>query len=473
MLKIPTLLVLLCSLVHADSIICCGGDRVFIVDKTGQETWTWQASDSPQIPANAHALFRTTDECKPVGEHILITSSSGGVALIERASKHCAFYTQAKNAHSACLLPGMRVAVAASTGGDHLYLFNRRKSGLEIKPMKAIPLKGAHGVIWDAASETCWALGNTALIKLDRNFEIVHTYPLPTEGGHDLSRAKDGRLLITTNTAVYRFDRTTGRFDTDPQLGDQAKVKSVDEHPVSGKRTWQQASALHWWGHEIHVSNRDAISMPDERLYKVRWDVPQATPESETIDTLKRQGVKVFESDGHVKELVANQLELQDDDLHWFGWLPLVTDISLEHTAITDKGIAHLAACDRLEWLNLWQTAIGDEGLKVIGGFKRLQHLPIGGTNITDEGMHHLRDLKDLIYLGLRETRIGDAGLRHLTGLTQLESLNLMETPVTDASIPILLGLEKLKTLRLEGCRISPAGVARLRSEMPQCLIVY
>jgi hypothetical protein len=467
------LLLFICSLGHADSVICCGTERVFIVDESGREQWSWQASDSPQIPAEAQALFRNTDECKPIGGFILITSSSGGVALIHRSSKHCAFYTRARNAHSACLLPGMRVAVAASTGGDHLYIFNRRKSGLSAPPLKAIPLKGAHGVTWDAARETCWALGQSVLLKLDRNLQITETFQLPSQGGHDLSPAKEGELFVTTNSAAYRFRVSTGVFTKDVELGGLARVKSIDLHPESGERVWQQAELDHSWGHRLRFSKRAPMHLPDQRLYKLRWDAPRPTPEHEIVGALKKRGITVFEADGHVRELVANQLEIQDEDLHLVGWLPFITDLSLEQTAITDAGIAHLAGCDRLEWLNLWKTRIGDGALKLIGGMKHLRHLPIGGTLISDAGIKHLGGLKDLVYLGLRETQVSDAGIRQLAGLTRLESLNLMHTRVSDASIPVIIGLQQLKTLRLEGSRISEAGVGKLRAALPACVVVF
>ena len=90
-----SLLVLGSPSAASPTLICCGGDEVFIISLDDEQSgvkdrlWSWQASDSPAIHANARGWFRSTDECKPLAHSILITSSSGGVALISRKDKRC------------------------------------------------------------------------------------------------------------------------------------------------------------------------------------------------------------------------------------------------------------------------------------------------------------------------------------------------------------------------------------------------
>src|SRR5215211_3031723 len=104
-------------------LIVCGWDEVFILDveakpagKNDRRVWTWRAQDRPELPDEFKPLFRTTDECKPDedGGRILNTSSGSGVALVNRADGRVLFHARVLNAHSAELLPGNRVAVAAS-----------------------------------------------------------------------------------------------------------------------------------------------------------------------------------------------------------------------------------------------------------------------------------------------------------------------------------------------------------------------
>jgi hypothetical protein len=226
--------------------------------------------------------FASTDECKPIGESLLITSSSGGVALVRRSDKRCQFYTEARNAHSACLLPDDRVAVASSFGGDELLVYKlAMPSGSPAKPIASIALRGAHGAIWDTGLGRLWALGSDELLLVDIGNEptgptlrVDQRIELPTPGGHDLSRSRETPILfVTTNKHVYRFDTRDGRFSPDPVLADQPKVKSVSEHPQTGEIVYHQGAPENWWSDRIRfVGERQDIQLPGRRLYKVRWD---------------------------------------------------------------------------------------------------------------------------------------------------------------------------------------------------------
>ena len=271
-----------------DRVIGCGADEVFVLEITPKENkppkviWSWKAADSPQIPEDGRRSFASTDECKPVGESILITSSSGGVALIRRSDKRCQFYTQARNAHSACLLPQDRVAVASSFGGDELLIYRLvQPSGKPAQPIAKIPLLGAHGVVWDEALERLWALGEDEILLVNINqgtknsaLGIDRRIKLPTPGGHDLSRSQDATILyLTTNKHVYRFHTEDGQFVSDPVLANEPKVKSVSEHPRTGEVVYHQGTPENWWSDRIRfIGNREEIHLPGRRLYKIRWD---------------------------------------------------------------------------------------------------------------------------------------------------------------------------------------------------------
>ena len=179
-----------------DQLICCGRDEVFILQiqqdssVASKPVWTWKAEDSPEIPETARKSFATTDECKPVGDSILITSSSGGVALIRRSDKSCQFYTLAKNAHSACLLPNKRVAVASSFGGDELLIYNLEKpQDGPSQPVTKIPLKGAHGALWDKKMNRLWALGSDELLLIDIREQIKKLNLILSDGSNSPLRA--------------------------------------------------------------------------------------------------------------------------------------------------------------------------------------------------------------------------------------------------------------------------------------------
>ncbi|MEM1294600.1 MAG: DUF6528 family protein [Verrucomicrobiota bacterium] len=271
-------------------LIACGGEYVFLIEPTFGEKdredwlWSWKAASSEEIDPEAHAWFRSTDDCKPYGDSILITSSSGGVALVDRVYLHCKFYTFAKNAHSACLAPRNRVAVAASFGGDQLMLFQMGKEPRQDKPLAVLPLKGAHGVEWDSEQRRLWALGTDDLLLVEVREEgatvelaIESSWKLPTTGGHDLSPTADGKgFFVTSNTNVYRFEKATGTFSLVPKLANLAKVKSVDQHRETGEIVYHQAEGKNWWSDTIRFKGiNEVIRIPGERLYKVRWDLPR------------------------------------------------------------------------------------------------------------------------------------------------------------------------------------------------------
>lgn len=282
------MLVLPGKLQAGDQLIVCGGPEVFVIPADAERVadkdrlWRWRAADSPEIPAELHAQFRTTDECKPVGESILITASSDGVALVRRKDKKCLFYTSAKNAHSACLMPKDHVAVASSHGGDEVLVFALGRSGADLAPLARLKLDGAHGAFWDAGRDRLWALGTKEIQVLevrrkDSTVELVvdKKWDLPTTGGHELSPTQDPRFLfVTTNTRVYRFDTKEGRFEPLPALAEQAGVKSLDQHPKTGKIVYHQGTTKTWWSDTIRfLDPTRTLVIPDERLYKVSWDV--------------------------------------------------------------------------------------------------------------------------------------------------------------------------------------------------------
>lgn len=271
-----------------DRLICCGADEVFIIEleedavEASAPVWSWKAEDSAEIPEAGRRSFASTDECKPVGEFLLITSSSGGVALVRRSDKRCVFYTQARNAHSACLLPDYRVAVASSFGGDELLIYElTRPSGSPAEPIAKIALRGAHGAVWDPNLKRLWALGSDELLLVDvgvkptaSKLKVEKRIELPSAGGHDLWQSREpSTLFVTTNEHVYRFNKKDERFTLHRVLADQLKVKSVCDHPQTGEIVYHMGTKDTWWSDTIRfVGGRQEIQLPDRRLYKVRWD---------------------------------------------------------------------------------------------------------------------------------------------------------------------------------------------------------
>jgi hypothetical protein len=276
-------------------LVVCGREEVFILDLNARDTngtprkiWSWEAKGRTDLPAEYHPLFRSTDECKPVenGKRILITSSSGAVALIDRATHGVVFHGRAVNAHSADLLPNGRIAVAASrdprgSQGDALILFDVASSGRELWRGD---LPSGHGVVWDAKRKVVWALADKEI----RIYELadwgssnpkltrVDMILLPEAGGHDLYPVPGTAFLsVTTANRCWLFDRDARTIAPHPTLAEQPHIKSITQHPVTGQIAWTQAERPNWWTERIRFLNPDeSCAVPGEQFYKVRWNIP-------------------------------------------------------------------------------------------------------------------------------------------------------------------------------------------------------
>jgi outer membrane protein assembly factor BamB len=275
------MLLLLARLAAADGLILCGGSEVFIVEPGATaKVWSWKAKDRSELPAGLGKTFATTDDCKPVdnGKRILVSSSSGGCALVERETGKTLWWAKVRNAHSIEALPAGRIIVASSVGGDKLVLFDTTQGD---RVLWETPLPSAHGVVWDAARQRLFALGFKELRSYSlRDWEtakpaldLKETHPLPDEDGHDLSQAPGSSdLVLTTNNNVWLFDRDKPAFRPHPEFKDRPGVKCVSIHPLTGRTLLIQSGGGHWWSDTAEFSQPNGkITMKGETLYKGRW----------------------------------------------------------------------------------------------------------------------------------------------------------------------------------------------------------
>ena len=182
----------------------------------------WKVEEAQsQIPEKYQKLLIPLDECKSVdnGSKLLLTSSGGGVLLLEKDTKKCLFYAEVSMAHSAELLPGNKIAVALSTHpqGNSVELYDIAHPEQRICRDS---LYSGHGVVWMSQEEWLYALGHDTL----RSYKINSlpndsvsllpdkTWTLPSIGGHDLNAVGTNELLISTHEHVYCFLRKNSYF---------------------------------------------------------------------------------------------------------------------------------------------------------------------------------------------------------------------------------------------------------------------
>jgi len=269
-----------------DEIIVCGDDTVIIIDDTASDStdvkinWGWKVSEASYIPADYQKLMIPTDECKPVdgNSKILITSSGGGVVLVDRETKKTLFYARVPMAHSAEMLPGNRIVVVLSTadGGNSIELYN---AGEPERVLFSDSLYSGHGVVWMEKMQRLLALGFDELRsyslhdwKSDKpELELEKTWKLPDESGHDLSLVSDNTLLITTHHNVWLFDAEKENFSPFSMLEGTENVKSVNFNESTGRLLFTKAE-ISWWTHNLYFKNPDkTITLPDMNIYKARF----------------------------------------------------------------------------------------------------------------------------------------------------------------------------------------------------------
>ncbi len=277
------------TLDDVSELVTCGWERVTIYrvddDSTSEPeiAWSWAASESDGLPENVVTYFSKIDECKPLanGGLILITSSSGGIGLLERLTGRLLYFGYAWQAHSAELLPDNKIAVAVAkddTNGSKLLTFDFNQTGL---PLVELELSDAHGLYWDVSGQYLWALGGDVL----RYYRLIDwasaepsllewgTVELPSSGGHDLYpvAGNDLNIYVTTNTNVWLFDRINKTISEHPTLSSAQKVKGISSD-LNGRTAFVEAEDGEWWSARVNLENpSQTIDTEEYRYYKTRW----------------------------------------------------------------------------------------------------------------------------------------------------------------------------------------------------------
>jgi hypothetical protein len=328
----------------AEKLILCGMDEVFVLEsppmlpassglpstgakaeapaggagKSGPvKVWSWRAADRPELPEGMRKAFATTDDVKVLenGNRWLITSSSGGCAMVEYPSGRILWHARVPNAHSIEAMPDGLAVVASSISkeGNKLVLFDLNRPGT---PLSSVPLNSAHGVFWDKSRQRLWALGfdelrryqlkvptagrrpnspkaASALTEAEGKsgledqagepatpaLELEASFRWGGQDGHDLQPVPGSEdLVISDEHGVWLFDRKTEAFRPHPALASRPEVKSVSIHPGTGRVAWTMAGGGEWWTSEIRFLNPESsMVLPEEKLYKVRW-LPDPQP---------------------------------------------------------------------------------------------------------------------------------------------------------------------------------------------------
>ncbi|MCF3109990.1 DUF6528 family protein [Niabella sp. CC-SYL272] len=266
-------------------LVVCGDDKVLLLNSrksvtTPAITWRWQVSEAGTLPAAYRKWMVPLDECKPVKNRsaLLLTSSGGGVLLLDIKTRKPLFYAHVPMAHSAALLPGNRVVVALSThpqgNSIELYAVDQPE-----RRLFRDSLYSGHGVVWNEKYKRLFALGFDELRAYSLKdwegsspkLQLEEHWKLPSDGGHDLSATDAENMIVTTHHHVYTFHIPADRFSEFEPLNGRENIKSVNYNPQTKRLLFTQAEES-WWTYHIYQQNPNrTITIPDIKLYKTRF----------------------------------------------------------------------------------------------------------------------------------------------------------------------------------------------------------
>ena len=276
-------------------------------------------------------------------------------------------------------------------------------------------------------------------------------------------RASTIRLFNAQAEALLEAYRTGT-----PEAMERHWALTWHRRPWRGMRTYVQLDL----GRQVGSANLDDDITLDDARYLVarqhgfeRWDAlvkacstmatpPRATPPPRMTDAMVEE---LCRREPLLTQIDLSSSHITDRALELLGTLPGLETVSLAGTAVTDAGVAHLAACERLREVNLQGTATGDGALRALAGKANLCQVRTG-NNVTDAGLAVLHEFPVFKQWHGGEPELAllsyDAGPNYL----------LLRGSFTDRGMAQLAGLDGLFALNLDasGLGISAAGLAPL-----------
>jgi uncharacterized protein (TIGR03067 family) len=230
-----------------------------------------------------------------------------------------------------------------------------------------------------------------------------------------------------------------------------------------------------------------------------------------TVQKIRNSGVKTFieTNEGGGKTLCVQFNSEQGDPLlaeivPYLKWLNMATDLHVDGTGVTDRGVAMLDGVDCFRLVDLEGTSVSDAGISRLQKLAHLNFLIVSDTRVTAAGVDRLRQslptlkvtnltraqsvsLKAIREVGgvlswdsdqrvlqvlFTNLNLNDAKLHRLqehldVWKSSLRVIDLTNCPITDDGLKWLANLTALKQLNLSGTDVTVAGVKALKRTLP------
>ncbi len=194
--------------------------------------------------------------------------------------------------------------------------------------------------------------------------------------------------------------------------------------------------------------------------------------------------------------LDLDQTRMRDQDVDLICRFPLLENLSVSNTLITERALGGLSKLPNLIDLQIGRSDYTDECLGVVSKFQKLRSLTVRDTKkITASGITKLAVMSELKSITFKHMEIGPEAigaigkLKHLIELSihdnklaegafiplrgaHLAEIKLKRCSITDEHLQQLADLKSLRCLELELTRgFTEAGLEAFRKKKPRCNI--
>ena len=226
---------------------------------------------------------------------------------------------------------------------------------------------------------------------------------------------------------------------------------------------------LGWVTHRVRVQ-REAVAAIFEVGGSVEYDWEFKNSKPRGPMWLRRAiGPEYFDT---VVGVEANTSKADDALMVQIGRLTDVRALYLQGVSFTDAGLAHLANLRKLRTMHLRAENVTGSGLRSLVDLPEFHHLLIYDTPITDENLIHVERLVRLRNLGLRKTPISDYGMEHIARMGSLQKLWIWSSQIGDEGLRRLARLDQPITVFVSKSRVTPAGIATMKTLSPNMIII-
>jgi Leucine-rich repeat (LRR) protein len=169
------------------------------------------------------------------------------------------------------------------------------------------------------------------------------------------------------------------------------------------------------------------------------------TDVTDTDSQITDRGLEHISYLSNLTDLSVYDCQFTDDGIQYLRPLKNLTSLYIGGTAITDEGVRELQGLTKLRVLRLNGTKIEGRGLGSLPA--SIAELDLNHSEVTDRGLANIAELTSLERLSLSGTRITDDGIGELAKMTSLRRLTVTDTAISDA------GIAELQRA-LPGCRV-------------------